>query len=152
MGRAQAFRERSKRTVTLPSGLEVVIRKIDQTALLERGGPLLVTTASSEGEIAAQGMRGEDLARAARAMVALSLVDPPLWEGPWDQCPEDHITLADIGDQIWPLLTAIREFNGLTPEVAEAATSFRAEAWRSSGPDSTEVSSAADGDSETESV
>lgn len=150
MGRAQAFRERSRRTVTLPSGLEVVIRKIDQTALLERGGPLLVAATSGEGPGAA--MQGEDLARAARAMVVLSLVDPPVWEGAQDQCPEDHITLSDLGDQLWPLLAAIREFNGLTPEVAAAATSFREDVRGATGPDSAEVSSAADGDPETEPV
>lgn len=152
MSRAHAFKDRSRATITLPSGLEVVIRKLDQTAMLERGGPLLVAAAQGEGAAAAQGMRGEDLARAARVMVTLSLVDPPVWEGPQDQCPEDHIVLADLGEQLWPLLTAIREHNGLTPEAAEAAASFHEKTRGGAGPDSAEIPSPADGDPEAESV
>ena len=132
MSRAARFKTRSTKEIMLPSGAEVIIRRWSPFELAKNSGQLIVAarTETSEG--------GLDLTRQAdlvQAFLALGLQDPPLWTGTPAECPETHITAADLGEDFWPLIREIMQFNGLAMGVAAAAESFRGGVGGTPGPD-----------------
>lgn len=146
---ARRLRELSQKVVTLPAaGVEVTIQKIDQTALVERGGPLLMAAregGSVEGHEA-------DVARAMRLLLVLALVDPPVWEGTSQTCPEGFITPGMVGEDYAWLVNEIMAFNGMTAAAADAAESFRAALRGDAGSDSSALPSAPNDDSGPDAV
>lgn len=149
---ARALKARARKTVTLPhSGVEVVIRRIDQMTFLAHGGRGLLLAAQEQKD-APQTIPDEDAIQYIRALVAACLVSPRLWTGNPDECPDEQIILADLADDLIPLINAINTFHDLSKEAADAADSFRPDLGRDAGSDRQEVRGAAAGVAEAHSV
>jgi hypothetical protein len=122
---AQALKARSRKTITLPNaGVEVEISKLDQLEYVRLGGGII---AAVEAEQAGNPVREEDKAAFVKRLLKLCVVTPPVYTGD-GKCPDDHVTIADLADDLQFLITEVMAFNSLRKEDAAAAASFREDA------------------------
>lgn len=92
------------------------------------------------------GRSAEEAARYTRALVAACVVEPRIWLGQDEQCPEDQITPDDFEQRdLDYLVSEIVAFNGFTQEAAQRADSFREGQRGAAGQDRPQVSGAPDG-------
>jgi len=132
----EEFRRKSRKAVTLPSGLEVEIRKVWAWDFIDLGEiPLPSAGKNTEGSRP----RSEDTRNyATRAIVRGALA--PEFSADWtDRHNPDVVHVEDLSQQdMEALSSAILEWSGLTKEVAAEAEAFRdngiGEAGGSSGP------------------
>lgn len=131
--RARRLKDLAQKTITLPeSGVEVTIRKLDPFELAERDGKSILNVDSDDFSTA-------------REILQICMVDPNLWLGPEEECPDDAVTVRHLGWDLRVLTRAVFDFNGLSQETANAAASFRATERGDSGPDRSEVPSSSNG-------
>jgi hypothetical protein len=123
-------------TVTLPfgDGGSVVVRLPGIVELSSMGfDPALLNPKTPESLRAQRAADfAEDIPRMldfARKLLGVVMVDPKLWTGAEDQCPEDSVTMAVLGDDALAIMTAVLGAMGepAAREAAEEAETFRGE-------------------------
>jgi hypothetical protein len=151
---AQEYRQRSRKTITLPSGGEVAIRKLTGLDYLEVGD---VPTAfwqavkSGDKEEATKVLeKYKELSRRmtvfslVRGVVSMKIVD----KRPID-CAEDEVSVDEISPTDTDyIVEQISEMNALDKEAGKSIARFRGEHGisRDAGHDGEEVRKTADGD------
>jgi hypothetical protein len=87
----------------------------------------------------------------ARKLLGVVMVDPKLWTGAEDQCPDDSVTMAVLGDDALAIMTAVLGAMGepAAREAAEKAETFRGEPNGAAGkPGGADVPDGPQGDRE----
>lgn len=145
------LRQRALADVTLPSGLLVQIRFIQQLDLL--GAWELPLPQADTAEVARPSMTEafstyETYGHIADCAIVAGCVQPRFAPRQATEVPEEVAQLQDLdSNDYYALAAAILRHSGLTPEVATAIDSFRDDAQRAPGrPDGGEVSPAATSD------
>jgi len=124
----QDFKQRTTKAIKLPSGLEVVIRKVRELDFI--GLPELPLPTSAEAktpaDIEAWLKQGDNIAKFASVLISKAVIAPPFSNRPEDIDNEKvvHISYLDRAD-LSALCVEIAGFSGLTKEVAAEAESFR---------------------------
>lgn len=96
---ARQFKDATRGRHTLKSGREIETRYVSIDKLAARAVlPPGVIDSETAGEAgAAVGKDPATIARIIDAVLAAGLLNPPIWEGPDDECPDDHILISDLG-------------------------------------------------------
>ena len=141
------FRAKTRKTVTLPSGLVVEIRKIRQRDLIE-AGDLLIPVSDSEkvsGTLSesekipdalslAEKLEAQDKAdRYGRRAVMAGAVSPVMSDRETDKNNPDVVFILDLEQSdFYILLAEILSWSGLSEEAGQVAESFRADSEQGS--------------------
>lgn len=132
---------------TTKAGLDIEIRRPSVKDLVDSGiGPLMAAVVPKHQEMIAKVLGRshrnpikpediglDDVVDRSAAFCARVMTDPKLYLGSAD-CPEDAVTVAELGDDLFEVMFAAMEFysEGIK-EAAESAGTFRVDADGASG-------------------
>jgi len=137
MSSVQDFKKQARKTVILPSGLSVQIRKIRLMDFLDLGELPLPPSAEEKGEnpsperalSPSQGKKvtREEIERFSSRAIVSGAVSPKFTEIDEEEDSEDYVHVRDLSwDDFRALAGEILEWSGHKKEVAAEAESFRA--------------------------
>jgi hypothetical protein len=133
--RAEEWRAKTRMTVTTPSGLTAVIRKLRQLDFFPQGLVALGLTGELDEDRARRYMaeHPDEIEALEHRILTRGLVDPPVALDPSDPAMLDVRDIA--GDDREFLVREISVWSGLSPEQLTAVDLFRPRALGSAGPD-----------------
>ena len=149
----QEFRDRARKTVTLPSGLTVEIRKVWLIDFFDLGELPLPSAPAEEGEkldLAQTILNQREADKYAARAIVKGAVNPLFWGSEEEAAGEDKLCIKELSyEDFQALAVAILTFSSMGKEVKAEADTFRPDAVGKNGVrPGGEVRAAADGDTQ----
>lgn len=145
-------RRRIRKLVTLPSGIEIEIRKVrlmDFVGLGELPFPSSQSKTSTNGDAPPGTLSRQEIESYSNRAIVAGCVDPPFSDRKEDETRDDVLHVRDLDQADWDaLINQIFKWSGMAPEVAADADKFRGdEIGESRGRAGGKIREATDGDS-----
>jgi len=126
VSKPEDFRAANRKTLALPNGLTIQVRKLTGLDFLELGHfPLVAGNRKATAEEFRKHLETDPKAQLQQLRLILTkgVVSPRVVDTQPSETPSDALSIYDIGD-INEIVQAILEWSGLTEETARAAGKF----------------------------